>query len=120
MRVLLLIAALLVFSQDARASENSLSVQCENPRKDIFTYYKGVASGKEQWTDGTMHPRKYDLVGFDPGLLKAVFYTVQEPADAVGLITVFEINFANPAVIEHRIGPDVNVSFVFKGCRRIN
>jgi len=66
-----------------------------------------------------MYPREYDLIGFDPDLLKATFYSISGPANAVGVISIFEINFTNPAVTENRIGPDVNVKFTFKGCRRI-
>jgi hypothetical protein len=117
----LIFAALLVIGVSGEATADSItaSLQCQEPRQDIFTYSDGKASGSEERTDGSFRPRQYDLVGFDPDLLKGVFYTISRPANAVGLITVFEINFANPAVTEHRIGPDVNVKFSFKGCRRI-
>ncbi len=118
----LILAALLAVgvSGEAVADKIAVSLQCQEPRRDIFTYSDGNASGSEEWRDGSMHPREYDLIGFNSDLLKAVFYTISNQGDAIGLITVYEINFANPSVTEHRIGPDVNVKFTFKGCRRID
>lgn len=101
------------------ANGSGLALQCEKPRKDIFAYHDGKAEITENWTDGSLIPSTWTVVGFDPKLLEAVFYKVSGPPNSVGLITIFEINFAKPAVVEHRIGPDLNISFEFQGCRRV-
>lgn len=102
------------------ASENAaggeLSLQCEQPRADIFRYSDGKASIVQQFTTGEMMMADYQLLGFDSISLRAVFFHI----DNIPMITIFEINFANPSVVEHRFNPWASTSFQFTGCRRIN
>tara|TARA_R110002167_G_scaffold365406_1_gene589927 strand:+ start:3206 stop:3580 length:375 start_codon:yes stop_codon:yes gene_type:complete len=119
-QIILTFAVLANFSQSAIAEKKAVTVQCDKPRDDIFTYSDGSASINERWSDGRMVLSEALVVGFDPRLLKAVFYNVSGPPDSLGLITIFEINFAIPSVTEHRIGPNVHSTFQFKDCRRLD
>ena len=117
-RMLLTLFGLLFLSQ--AASAEGLALQCENPRKDVFIYKDGKAVVSENFSDGTMRPSEFKLIGFDPLALKAVMSTTSGAGGEFGMIVVFEIDFANPAVKEHRIGTLVSKKFSFDKCRRLN
>ncbi len=99
MRVVAAVLLIVLWSLNyAGATGRTLSLQCQSPRKDVFSYSAGRATGIEEWSTGEMVPTEYQLVGFDSSSLKAVFFTLSGFDDPyLNVITLFEIDFANPA-----------------------